>query len=106
MIIFKYVIKYSILALFFYKLLIFDKQCSNNNNLIDFIENNNYSQSLFEIDITNNSKIYANMINYFHSIKNNIIKVIYCIAFYDQNLSNIEPSSLTLLYNQHIFLHH
>ena len=102
MIIFKYVIKYSILALFFYKLLIFDKQCSNNNNLIDFIENNNYSQSLSEIDITNNSKIYANMINYFHSIKNNIIKVIYYIAFYDQNLSNIEPSSLTLLYNQHI----
>ena len=50
-------------------------------------------------------KFNITSINYRFSLKYNISKIEYKIAFYDQNKKIIIPSYLTLNYNLHIFCH-
>jgi CDP-glycerol glycerophosphotransferase (TagB/SpsB family) len=55
----------------------------------------------------NNTSIYYNITNleYFFSFKYNIIKIKYDIIFYDENITLIKPSDLSLYYELHALCH-
>ena len=67
-------------------------------------ENNNSAYVIYKYFINNNDSIYFNItdINYYFSIKYNIIKLKYNILIFDINNNFILPSDLTLFNQLHL----